>query len=88
LKRPEIISIVIILLLAAVIGGLIGDLIGSFIPDGAVRTLLKKSIDIGFKTISFDFYSISMTFGLMLKINFVSILMVILVIAYFRWWYL
>lgn len=88
MKRPEIISIVIVLLLAAVIGGLIGDLIGSFIPEGAVKTLLKKNIDIGFKTISFDFYSISLTFGLMLKINFVSILMVILVIVYFRWWYL
>jgi len=88
LKRPEIISIVIILLLAAVIGGLIGDLIGSFIPDGAVRTLFQKYVEIGFNTISFDFYSISLTFGLMVKINFVSILMVILVIVYFRWWYL
>jgi len=88
LKRPEIISIVIILLLAAVIGGLIGDLIGSFIPKGAVRTLFQEYVKIGFDTISFDFYSISLTFGLMVKINFVSILMVILVIVYFRWWYL
>ena len=88
MKRPEIFSIVITLLLAAVIGGLIGDLIGSYIPEGAIKTLFTKSIDIGFKTVSFDFYSISLTFGLMVKINFVSILMVILVIVYFRWWYI
>jgi len=88
LKRPEIFSIVITLLLAAVIGGLIGDLIGSYIPEGAIKILFTKSIDIGFKTVSFDFYSISLTFGLMVKINFVSILMVILVIVYFRWWYI
>ena len=88
MKKAEIVSIVIALVLAAVIGGLIGDLIGSFIPEGAVRTLFKGSVDIGFKTISFDLYSISFTIGLMVKINFVSILMVILVIVYFRWWYL
>ncbi|MDP3024558.1 MAG: hypothetical protein A2W07_09125 [candidate division Zixibacteria bacterium RBG_16_43_9] len=88
MKKSEITSIVIALLLAAVIGGLIGDLIGTFIPEGAVRILFKESINIGFKAISFDFYSISLTFGLMVKINFVSILMVILVIVYFRWWYL
>jgi len=88
LKKSEITSIVIALLLAAVIGGLIGNLIATFIPEGAVRTLFEKSLDIGFPAISFDFYSIALTFGLMVKINFVSVLMVILVIIYFRWWYL
>jgi hypothetical protein len=88
LRTPEITSIVIILLLAAVVGGLVGDLIGSFIPEGAIKTLFTRSIDIGFKAISLEFYSISFTFGLMIKINFVSILMVISVLVYFRWWYL
>jgi hypothetical protein len=88
LKTPEITSIVITLLLAAVIGGLIGDLIGTFIPEGAVRTLFQKYLPIGFDAISVDFFSISFTFGLWLKINFVSVLMVILVLVYFRWWYL
>ena len=88
MKRPEIISVVITLLLAAVIGGLIGDLIGTYIPEGAIKTLFTKNINIGFKTISLDFYSISFTVGLMVKINFVSILMVILVLVYFRWWYI
>jgi hypothetical protein len=88
LKKSEITSIVIALLLAAVIGGLIGDLIGSFIPGGAVKTLFQKYLPIGFNAISVDFFSISLTFGLMVKINFVSVLMVILVIIYFRWWYL
>jgi hypothetical protein len=88
LKKSEITSIVIALLLAAVIGGLIGDLIGSFIPGGAVKMLFQKSLPIGFEAVSVDFFSISFTLGLWVKINFVSILMVILVIVYFRWWYL
>ncbi len=88
MKKPEIVSIVIALLLAAVIGGLIGDLIGSNIPDGAVKTLFKTYKEIGFQAVSVDFFSISFTIGLMVRINFVSVLMVILVIVYFRWWYL
>lgn len=88
MKTPEIRSIVVTLLLAAVIGGLMGDLIGTFIPEGAVRTLFQKNLPIGFDAISVDFFSISFTFGLWLKINFVSVLMVILVLVYFRWWYL
>ncbi len=88
MRTPEITSIVIILLLAAVVGGLVGNLVGSFLPEGAIKTLFTRSIDVGFKTISLEFYSISLAFGLMIKINFVSILMVISVLVYFRWWYL
>lgn len=88
MRKPEIVSIVILLLLAAVIGGLIGDIIGSYIPDGAVKTLFKKSKDIGFDPVKLNFFAISFTIGLIVKINFVSVLMVILVIVYFRWWYL
>lgn len=76
------------LLLAAVIGGLIGNLIGRFLPDGAVKTLFETDKRIGFGPLTVDFFSISFTFGLWLQINFVSVLMIILVIIYFRWWYL
>jgi hypothetical protein len=79
---------VVVLVLAAVIGGLIGDIVGSFLPEGAVKTLFEKSIDIGLKPFAWELYAISLTFGLMIKINFVSILMIILGIAYFRWWHL
>ena len=41
-----------------------------------------------FDTFKVDFYAISFTFGLTLKINFMSMLMVLLVIVYLRWWYL
>ncbi len=76
------------LVLAAVVGGLIGDLVGSFLPEGAVKTLFEKSIEIGLRPSTLELYAISLTFGLMFEINFVSILMIILVIAYFKWWHL
>jgi len=87
-KNREVTFLIIALLLAAVFGGLIGDIIGTFLPEGAAKTVFMKSLKVGFDTIKVDFYAISFTFGLTLKINFVSVLVVLLVIVYFRWWYL
>jgi hypothetical protein len=87
-KRREVIFITTALILGAVIGGVIGDIIGTFLPPGAAKTLFSKSIQIGIDATRIDLYAFSITFGLMVKINFVSVLTVILVIVYFRWWYL
>jgi len=85
--------------MAAIVGGFLGQLIGEYLPDGAVKTLFVKSMDIGIgqrgvsvneiqEPIYINLYSISLAFGLLIKINFVSLLMIILVIIYFKWWYL
>jgi hypothetical protein len=87
-KKREVIFIITGLVLGAVIGGLVGDIIGTFLPPGAAKTLFSKSIQIGFDTTRVDFYAISFTIGFMVRINFLSVLTVILVIVYFRWWYL
>jgi hypothetical protein len=88
MKRREVIFLTVALILGAVIGGLLGEVFGSFLPEGAVKTLFTQSIDIGVKPFSIEAYALSLTFGLMVKINFVSVLMIIFVIIYFRWWYL
>jgi len=87
-KRSELIYVIIGLLLAGIVGGLIGDIIGSFLPDGTIQTLFTVSKEIGFNKVRVDFYSISLELGLMFRFNFVSVLMMVFVLAYFRWWYL
>ncbi len=89
MKKSEVIFLTVALILAAVIGGLIGEVVGSFIPEGAVKTLFEKSIDnIGIHPFHINVYAIDFTFGLLIKINFVSVLLVIGVLIYYRWWYL
>ncbi len=88
MKRRELTFIIVALVLGAVLGGLVGDIIGTFLPAGAAKTVFTKSIEIGFDTVKVDFYALSFTFGLKLKINFMSMLVVLLVIIYFRWWYI
>ena len=88
MKARDLTFIIVALLLGAVLGGFVGELIGSFLPPGAAKTLFTKSLEVGFDTIRVGFYSISFTIGLMFKINFMSVLGVLLVIIYFRWWYI
>ena len=88
MKGREITFLLVSLVLAAVVGGLIGEIIGSFLPDGAVKTLFQKNVTIGFKPLTVELFAISFTIGLLVKINFVSILFIILVVLYFRWWFL
>jgi len=88
MKSREVVFVVTALILGAVIGGLIGDVLATFLPEGAAKTVFTKNIPIGFDTVKVDFYAISFVVGLMVKINFMSVLMVLLVIVYFRWWYL
>jgi hypothetical protein len=87
-KTREVTFLLVSLVLAAVVGGLVGDITGSFLPEGAVKTLFEKSISIGFQPLTVDLYAVSFTIGLMVKINFVSILFLIMVLLYFRWWFL
>ncbi|MDX9857114.1 MAG: DUF4321 domain-containing protein [candidate division Zixibacteria bacterium] len=88
MKRRELTFIIIALVLGAVMGGLVGDIIGTYLPPGAAKTMFTKSVQIGINTTQIDLFAVSLTFGLMFKINFMSVLVVLLVIVYFRWWYL
>jgi len=88
LKGRELTFIIVALLLGAILGGFVGELIGSFLPEGAAKTIFTKSVSIGFETTRVQLYSFSFTVGLMFKINFMSVLVVLLVIIYFRWWYI
>jgi hypothetical protein len=88
LKKRELTFLITALLLGAILGGFAGELIGSFLPPGAAKTLFTKSVKIGFETTRVEFYAISFTVGLMFKLNFMSILGVLLVIMYFKWWYI
>lgn len=69
-------------------GGLVGDVIGKYLPPSAAKTLFSENITVGINTFKADFFAFAFTFGFMVKINFMSILAVILVIIYFKWWYL
>ena len=96
-KRQELTFLIVGMILAAVAGGLIGDLVGSFLPEGTIKTLFETNIEIGVgrsvdhqpvEPLVINLYAITLILGFTLKINFVSVLFVFLVFVYFQWWYL
>jgi hypothetical protein len=99
MKNRELTFLIVALILASVLGGFLGELIGEYLPDGAVKTLFQSNLEIGIgnrgvkfnqvqEPVNINLYSISLAFGLLIKINFVSVLAVLFVIIYFKWWYL
>lgn len=83
--------------MAAVAGALIGDIVGSFLPEGTIKTLFERNIEIGVgrtigleqtEPLSVNLYALSFILGFTVRINFVSVLFVLLLLIYFRWWYL
>ncbi len=124
MNRREVTFLLVAVVLAAVFGGVVGEAVGSFLPEGVVKTLFVKHLQIGIGSnvyadvrdnadphalkqkesdaddgkkksepkryfpLTIDLFGITLTFGLLIKINFVSVLFVLLVFVYFRWWFL
>ena len=87
MKKREITFLIVSIIIATVFGALMGDIISGFLPEGTAKMLFGKHIQIGFDATKVDFYALSFTVGIMFRINFMSILLVTVVLIYFRWWY-
>ncbi len=88
LKTRDRTFIIFSLILAAIVGGLVGDIIGQFLPDGPAKILFSRAYVIGWDTTTIDLWVITLSIGAQLKINLISVLTMLLVIVYFKWWYL
>ncbi len=88
MRRDKFAILFMAIITGAVIGGLVGSILAYILPPGVVKTLLQKSITLGFEPVRVDLWVISLTFGLKLYINFLSIIGIFVAIYYFKWWYL
>lgn len=97
MRGRELTFLVVGIVMAAVAGALVGDIAGSFLPDGTIKTLFEKNIEIGVgrtvrmeqvEPLSVNLYALSFVLGFTVRINFMSVLFVLLLLIYFRWWYL
>jgi hypothetical protein len=71
--------LVLVVIAGLVIGSLLGELAGSFLPDGRVQDLFMRGPTIGLTSpVTFDLRFLSFTFGLALKVNLVGVLGVVL----------
>jgi hypothetical protein len=84
--RPRKLSIFIFSLVAgAILGGALGEIIGLILPAGVAKDFFTKAIAIGFSPHTWDLWFASLTIGFSFKLNFVSILGVLVLSYLLRW---
>ncbi|MGH7452776.1 MAG: DUF4321 domain-containing protein [bacterium] len=77
--------IVVVLLLGALTGTLLGELAGFLLPAGVVKDFFLKSGEIGFGPSTLNAVLFSITLGLTLKINVVGLIGIGVAVYLLRW---
>ena len=79
--RKTILTAIGVLILGAMIGSLVGEILKLGLPTGVVKEVLLRSIELAFGPVAIDLLMFSTTIGVTLKINLISL--VGLVTAYY-----
>ncbi len=65
--------VILFVVIGAVLGGYVGELLGLLIPAGFFHDLFSKSFDVGLDTMVLDLRIVVLTFGFKIYINLCSI---------------
>ncbi|UCF81685.1 MAG: DUF4321 domain-containing protein [Acidobacteriota bacterium] len=70
----KILGLVLVLLLAALLGGLVGEILSLFLPDGTLKDLLTRGFSIGTSPATLDLRVFSLTVGVTFRLTIFSML--------------
>ncbi len=84
--RGKVGVLIVAIIAGLVVGSYIGQLLGTILPDGAVKTFFTSSVEFGCDEIKISLGAMTIKFGLLFRFNFVSLLALFVVIYYFKWW--
>ncbi len=67
----------IIVVVGALLGTMVGELVGGFLPAGGFKDFLLKAITFGLDPAVLNLHILTLTFGLVIKINVMTVVGVI-----------
>jgi hypothetical protein len=67
----------IVVIIGALLGTMVGELLGTYLPEGGVKNFFLKSIFFGLEPSVLNLHILTLTFGLILKINVLTVIGVI-----------
>jgi len=67
-------------------GALVSELLKMILPTGVVKDFLTYSVNFGLDPLGINLGVLKFTFGLTFSFTVVSLLFLIAVIYYFKWW--
>lgn len=85
-RKIPIVLVIGILLLGAMLGSLLGELLRMSLPDGVVKEVFLRSIDIMLGPAVIDLLMFSITLGFTLKFNFIGIIGIAVAYYILRFW--
>jgi hypothetical protein len=85
-KKITIILVIGVLILGAMLGSLLGELIKMAVPDGVVKEVFLRSVDLMVGPGVLDLIMFSITIGFTIKFNFIGLLGIIAAYYLLRFW--
>ena len=75
----------LIITICAIIGSVLGQLIGLILPQGVVRDFFIRAAAIGIEPTKIDLSLFSITFGFMIRVNIIGIIGIAVAAYFLRW---
>ena len=85
MKRKSLGFILIVLVLGALIGSALGEVLAYIIPNGVVKQFFLKSASASIGPGTFNIIILSITLGLSIKVNIVGIIGILIAAYALRW---
>jgi hypothetical protein len=85
-RKLSIGTLLIAVVLGALIGSTLGEVIGLILPDGVVKDFFLRSASIGIEPVLVNLVIIAFTFGFTFKLNIIGVIGIILATYIFRWY--
>lgn len=80
----NVVWFIFIIIVGALLGSFLGNLLGLVMPQGAIRNLFLQEVSAGLIPTSLDLRIIVLTFGCVFRINFMAILGIIAAAIIFK----
>ncbi len=84
MRKHKLIWFLAIIILGALIGSALGEVLGLILPHGVVREFFLRAASFGFGPANINLIIISFTIGLKLKINIIGVLGIALASYFLR----
>ena len=85
MRKKSVGWILIVILLGALAGSALGEVLGLVLPQGVVREFFLRSAEFGIGPTTLNLIVLTFTLGFSLKLNVIGVLGMVLVAYFLRW---
>lgn len=85
-RRKSLGFIIVVLILGALIGSALGEVLGLILPAGVVKQFFLKGVTGGFSPVTLNAVMFTITFGFSIKLNVIGIVGIAIAAYILRWY--